>query len=333
MAVFWYNKIIMAKRTGSQGKIEIYQTPKGALELRSDIAHETIWATQAQIATLFDIDRSVVTKHIGNILKSGEVDEKSNVQKMHIANSDKPVAFYSLDLILSIGYRANSGKTIIFRQWATKILRSHIIDGYTINRSRVQKNYEAFLGAVAEVKTLLPAGSVINNESVLELITMFSDTWLSLEAYDTDRLIAKGATKKDVKLTSATLGKALTELKTELMKKNEATDLFGLDRHKNSIDGIVGDVMQSFAGKPVYSTVEERAANLLYFIVKNHPFVDGNKRSGAYAFIWYLRKAGVLSTMRITPPALTALTLFVAESESKNKERIIRLVLQMLKNK
>ena len=218
-----------------------------------------------------------------------------------------------------------------FRQWSTKTLRSYIIDGYAINRSRIRKNYDAFLQAVDEVKALLPAGTIIDNESVLELITLFSDTWLSLEAYDTDRLIKKGVTKKDVTLTATALTKALAELKAELMRKGEATNLFGSDRHKDAVAGIVGDVMQSFGGKPVYSTIEERAAHLLYFIVKNHPFTDGNKRSGAYAFIWYLQKAGILNASRITPPALTALTLLVAETESKQKERTINLILQMLK--
>jgi hypothetical protein len=130
----------------------IYQTKTGALELKGDFSRETMWATQAQIATIFGIERSVVTKHINNVLKLAEIDKKSNVQFLHIANSDKPVAFYSLDMILSVGYRTNSARAIEFRQWATKTLRSHIVDGYTINKSRIKQNYEAFLQSVADVQ-------------------------------------------------------------------------------------------------------------------------------------------------------------------------------------
>jgi len=324
----------MAKKIEPQNKIAIYQTPKGALELQSDVRRETIWATQAQIAKLFNVERSVITKHIRNILKDGELKENQVCAKFaHTAEDGKiyQVQFYNLDIILSIGYRTNSVRAISFRQWATKTLRSYIVDGYAINRSRIQKNYSSFLQAVAEVKALLPEGSVVDNESILELISLFSDTWLSLEAYDTDRLVGKGTTKKSVKLTADKLMQALSDFKSELIKKGDATDLFGTDRHKDSISGIVSDVMQSFGGKSVYSTVEEKAAHLLYFIVKNHPFIDGNKRSGAYAFVWYLQKAGILNKTKITPPALTALTLLVAESESRNKERTIGLILQLLK--
>ena len=151
-------------------EIVIYQSPKGAIELRGDAKKETVWATQSQIAEVFNIERSVVTKHLNNILKTKEVSEKSNVQKMHIANSDKPVAFYSLDLILAVGYRANSSKAIEFRQWATKILREHITKGYTINPARIKKNYDEFLSAVEKVKSLLPANMKPDTESILELI-------------------------------------------------------------------------------------------------------------------------------------------------------------------
>ncbi|MFH1253493.1 MAG: RhuM family protein [Candidatus Uhrbacteria bacterium] len=150
--------------------IVIYQAKSGAIELRKDLKEETIWATQKQIAEVFDLERSVVTKHIGNILKNKEVITKSNVQKMHIANSDKSVVFYSLDMILAVGYRANSAKAITFRQWATETLRQYITEGFAINKNRVTKNYEQFLVAVENIKQLLPAGAVIDNADVLELV-------------------------------------------------------------------------------------------------------------------------------------------------------------------
>lgn len=312
-------------------QIVIYQTKSGAIELRGDFGRETIWATQAQIVDLFNIDQSVVSRHVRNIFKDGEVEEKSNMQKMHIANSDKPVIFYSLDVILAIGYRANSRIAIEFRQWATKTLRQHITKGYTINPKVIKNNYAEFQKAIEHIKHLLPAPGKIDNADVLELISAFADTWLSLEAYDKDNLITKGATKKEIKLTADNLNKALASFKGELMKRGEATDLFGSERQKDAIAGIVGNVMQSFGGKSLYPTVEEKAAHLLYFVIKNHPFVDGNKRSGAYSFVWFLKKAGALDMTKITPPALTALTLFIAESNPKHKEKMVRLVLQLLK--
>jgi prophage maintenance system killer protein/prophage antirepressor-like protein len=309
----------------------IYQTKSGALELREDLKTETIWATQAQIADVFIIERSVVTKHIKNILNSGEVDEKSNVQKMHIANSDKPVSFYSLDIILAVGYRANSGKAIEFRQWATKTLREHITKGYTINRKQVAKNYDSFMKTVESVQALLPEHVALDPKAILDLIKEFAGTWVSLDAYDKEVLELKGVTKKKVSLVGADLLAAIFELKLELIKKGEASELFASERREGNIEGIVGNVMQSFGGKAVYPTAEEKAAHLLYFMVKNHPFSDGNKRSGAFAFVWFLRKVGVKGARNINPAALTAITLLIAESDPKKKDQMVALVTQMLR--
>ncbi len=313
--------------------VVVYQAKSGALELRGDVSHETLWATQAQVAAIFGIDRTVATRHIGNILKDREVDQKSNVQKMHIANSDKPVAFYSLDMILAVGYRANTGRAIEFRKWATKILRTYLTKGYTINPKVVGRHYEEFQKAVADIRSLLPAGARVDTKSVLELVSTFADTWLSLDAYDRDSLPKKGATKRLAKLTAEKLSLVLVDFKTELMRKGEATDLFGIERTQGSIEGIVGNVMQAFGGSDLYPTLEEKAAHLLYFLVKNHPFTDGNKRSGAYAFVWFLRSVKLLDTDRMTPPALTALTLLVAESNPKDKDKMIQLILALLAKK
>ena len=321
----------MKKERIAKNNIVVYQAKNGAIELRTDSELETVWATQAQIADVFDTERSVVTKHINNVIKTGEIDEKSNVQKMHIANSDKPVSFYSLDIILSIGYRANSKKAIEFRKWANKILRHHITKGYSINPTLIKNHYQQFLEAINEIKKIVPVESNIDTDSILELVTAFADTWLSLDAYDKDSLITTGKTKKQVNLTAKQLNKFLSKFKEELIKKGEATDMFGLEGQKDALAGIVGNIMQSFNGKVLYPTIEERAAHLLYFMVKNHPFIDGNKRCGAFAFVWFLEKAGLLKHSKITPPALTALTLFIAESNPKNKERMIKIVLQLLK--
>jgi len=309
----------------------IYQAKNGAIEFRGDMSHETMWATQAQIADVFDVERSVVTKHIRNILKDGEINEKSNVQKMHIANSDKPVATYSLDIILSIGYRTNSKIAIEFRKWATKTLREHITKGYTINRKQIAKNYDAFMKSVSDIQALLPEHVVLDPKVILELIKEFSSTWMSLDAYDKESLTSiASTTKKSVKLTGAELTEAIASLRFELLRRGEASEIFAHERAAGSIEGIVGNVMQSLDGNAVYATIEEKAAHLLYFMVKNHPFIDGNKRSGAFSFVWFLRRTGSKGSRNINPVALTALTLLIAESNPKKKEQMVALVTQML---
>ncbi|MEK7074842.1 MAG: virulence protein RhuM/Fic/DOC family protein, partial [Patescibacteria group bacterium] len=306
-------------------------------ELKGDTARETIYANLNQIAILFDTDKSGVSRHINNIFSSGELEKKSTVAKFATVQTEgkrvvgREIEYFNLDLILSVGYRINSKKATLFRQWATKMLKQYITKGYTINPAVIKKNYGEFQKAVDNIKYLLPSGAGIDNASVVELMSAFADTWLSLAAYDEEKLPEKGVTKKSVALTGERLEQALVDFKFSLTAKGEITELFGVERHKQAVSGIVGNVMQSFGGTPVYNTVEEKAAHLLYFMVKNHPFVDGNKRSGAYSFIWFLNKAGALDRSKITPATLTALTLFVAESDAKHKEKMIRLILQLLK--
>lgn len=311
----------------------VYQTKNGAIALKQDASSDMLWANQHQIADIFEVNRPAVTKHIRNILKDKELDENSVCSKMeHTAGDGKTyrVQFYSLDVILAVGYRVNSKNAIAFRQWATKTLKDYIEKGFTINRKRIQKNYNEFLKAIDDVKALLPTDSAIDHENVLELVSLFAETWFSLDAYDKDKLAMKGRTKKKIILTATKLNNALADLKMDLIKKGEATDIFGTERSKDSIKGIIGNVMQSFGEDDLYPSIEEKAAHLLYFIVKNHPFIDGNKRSGAYAFIWFLRDAKVLDLTRITPPALTAVTLLIAESAPKDKDKMIGLVCTFL---
>jgi prophage maintenance system killer protein/prophage antirepressor-like protein len=309
----------------------IYQAKNGAIELRGDTTHETVWASQAQIAEVFDVERSVITKHINNLLKSGEIDEKSNVQKMHIANSDKPVTFYSLDVILSVGYRTNSKIAIEFRKWATGILKQYTTQGFVINRNKINQNYTEFMKMVESVQSLLPEHVTLDPKDILELVKSFATTWVSLDAYDKESLETIGSTKRSVTLHASELYEAFAIFKTELMKKGEATELFGQERTRGSIEGIIGNVMQSFGGKSVYPSIEEKSARLLYFIVKNHPFSDGNKRSGAFAFIWFMRKMKLKTAKNINPAALTALTLLIAESHPSSMEQMVALVTHMLR--
>ena len=316
--------------------IIVYQTKMGAIELREDVRTETIWATLPQIADLFDTDKSGISRHIKNIFSSEELDQKATVAKIATVQKEgkrevsRDIEYFNLDMILSVGYRVNSKKATIFRQWATKTLRSHIVDGYTINKKRLAKNYNAFLKVVEQVKALLPSGGAVDAVSAMELVKMFAGTWLSLDAYDKSKLPKSGATKRQVEFTAEELTQALQKLKHELVSKGAATGLFGSERGGQSVAGIVGNIFQTFGGQDLYPTVEEKAAHLLYFMVKNHPYADGNKRSGAFAFVWFLKQARILNPARLTAEALTALTLFVAESNPKDKNRMVGLVLLLL---
>lgn len=313
-------------------ELAIYQAKNGAIELRGDLKQETIWASLDQIASIFGRDKSVISRHIKNIFNIDELKKSSVVAFFATTAADGKVynvEYFNLDMILSVGYRVNSKQATEFRKWANKILKEHITKGYTINPKVIKNNYQQFLEAISNIKALSSETKSIDTGSVLELVTAFADTWLSLDAYDKDKLKTEGVTKKSITLTVAQVESALSKFKQELIIKGEATDIFAREREAKSLEGIVGNVMQSFAGEPLYKTLEEKAAHLLYFIIKNHPFVDGNKRSGAFVFIWFLKKTALLSN-KITPAVLTAITLFIAESEPKNKAKMISLVLQLL---
>lgn len=315
-------------------KALIYQAKSGAIELRSDATRETVWATLDQIAEVFGRNKSVVSRHLKNIFQEGELERNSVVAKNATTAADRKtymVEYYNLDAILSVGYRVNSKTATQFRQWATKTLREHITRGYTLNRKQIAKNYESFLKSVSDIQALLPEHTPFDPKGVLELVKEFSATWMSLDAYDKESLTQVGSTRKAVKLTGAELVGAIASLRFELLKKGEAAELFAQERVAGSIEGIVGNVMQALGGKQVYATIEEKAAHLLYFIVKNHPFTDGNKRSGAFAFVWFLRKAGSRGRRNVNPAALTALTLLVAESRPEKKEQMTALITQLLK--
>jgi prophage maintenance system killer protein len=320
------------KKVKEKNKLVIYQAKNGAIEFKGDFSRETIWATQAQIAELFNIQRPAITKHLKNIFESKELEEKAVCSILeHTADDGKKykTQFYNLDAIISVGYRVNSKTATEFRKWATKTIKDHLVKGYTIKRKTISKNYTEFIKDVDNIKNLLPK-NLESSQNVLELIKAFADTWLSLDSYDKDEVKIIKASKEKISLASEELENALLDLKKELIKKGEATELFGKDRNTKSLEGIVGNVMQTFAKKMLYKSIEEKAVHLLYFIVKDHPFVDGNKRSAAFSFIWFLNKYKKLNKQKISAETLTVLTLLVAESNPKDKERIINLILRLI---
>jgi hypothetical protein len=312
----------------------IYQAKNGAIELKGDWTQDTIWANLDQISSVFGRDKSVISRHIKNIYKDEELKKDAVVAFFATTAKDGKiyqVEYFNLDMILSIGYRVNSKTATKFRQWATQTLKQHITKGYSINKKVLAQNYDEFLKAIETVKTLIPANSEVKTSDALELVKLFAETWFALDAYDKSDLPQLGLNKSQVKFTADELIQALLELKQNLYKKKMATKLFGQEKQPNAIAGIVGNIFQSAFGEEIYPSIEEKAAHLLYFIIKNHPLNDGNKRSGAFAFIWLLNKTKTLNTSKITPQVLTTLTLLVAESDPHNKDQIIGLILQILK--
>jgi len=316
----------------AKGQIILY---KNKLEVRLEA--NTVWLTQKQMAELFDTERSVITKHLNNIFKSNELNRKSNVQKMHIPNSDKPVAFYSLDAIISVGYRVNSIRGTQFRIWATNVLRKHLVDGFTINEKRLktqQNKISELQNAVRLLSNVVLLDDVsVEAKGIVRIISEYTKALNILDDYDHQRLVSpKGTKKLKYKLTYEEARSIIEQMK----KKFKDSALVGQEKDK-SFQGSIGAVYQTFDGKDVYPTVEEKSAHLLYFVTKNHSFVDGNKRIAAALFICFLQKNGILlgkdGTKRIDDNALVALTLMIAASKPSEKDIMIKVILNLLNEK
>jgi death-on-curing family protein len=327
----------MNTKEPKKGEIIIYKSASGP-KIEAKVESETVWLTQQQIGRLFNIDRSVVTKHLRNILKSGELTEKSNVQKMHIANSDKPVNFYNLDCILSVGYRVNSAKATQFRIWATTTLRDYLIKGYAINKKRLleaENKFKELQSAVdyfrRESKQKILSGQ---EQEILNLLADYSKTLTLLEQYDTEKVTLSGSGKGRFILDYNIAVKVIGEIKKELKIKKEASDLFGLE-NSDKLKGVLGNILQTFGGNELYPSIEEKSAHLLYFIIKDHPFVDGNKRIGSFLFIYFLDKNKYLyrdiGEKKINDNALTALSLLTAVSDPKDKDKLIKIITNLIK--
>ena len=321
----------------TEDKLVIYQAADGAIELPVDAKLETIWASQRQIAEVFGVTPQNITIHLAGIYKEGEMDEELTckeslqVQKEGSREVKRTVKLYNLDVIIAVGYRISSNRGTAFRKWATKTLRDYISDGFVIDKKRIEYNNAQFLRALSDLKLLSENVGQVGSSEATDLALAFATTWLSLDAYDKSALPSSGTIKKAVDIGASDLEAELHKLRKTLIAKGEATDIFATERTKGGLHALFGNVFQSFAGEDVYPTAEEKAAHLLYFVVKNHVFVDGNKRSGAYAFVWFLQKTGLLNLHEISPQALTAITLLVAESKPEDKDKMIGLVLLMLK--
>jgi len=319
-------------------KLAIYQLENWQIEVNFDKDEETFWLNQKQIAEIFWIDRTVITKHINKIFKDEELDEKvvsaffahtTNHWYLEWKTQTKKVKFYNLDIILAVWYKINSKKAIEFRKWATSILKEHITEGFTINKNRIIKNYENFLQAVEDLKKITNWKNIWNDE-VLNLIKSFANTWFNLENFDKWNLPEKWFTKDDIKLEVKELYRDIEILKKDLIRLGLATKMFAEEKNKWNLGWIFWNVFASFWWIDLYETIEEKASNLLYFVIKNHPFNDWNKRTGAFCFVWFLQKYNYDFKQIISPETLTTLTLLIANSDPKEKERMIWLILLIL---
>lgn len=327
----------MKQNEFKKGEIIIYKSPKNEIEVEARFEGETVWLKQEEIARLYGKDRSVITKHINKIFADKEVDKKSNVHFLHIAHSDKPVAFYNLDVILAVGYRTNSARAIHFRRWATNVLKNYLIKGYAVNQKRIlqaRNQLQELQGTISFLQEKAKHELLTGQEQeILNLLAHYAKTLTLLEQYDKERLslIKKGKSKFILKYEEVI--KVIQGVKKELIAKGEASDLFGQENGEK-FQGILGNIYQTFGKKELYPSLEEKAAHLLYFVIKDHPFVDGNKRIASFLFVYFLDKNDFLyrktGEKKINDNALTALALLIAVSDPKEKDKLIRILTNLL---
>ena len=319
-------------------EIVIYED--GRVKLETTVSKDTIWLNQKQLCELFERDKSVISRHIHNIFKEKELEQDSVVAKNATTATDGKtyqVDYYNLDMIISLGYRVNSKRATQFRRWATKILKDYLLQGYALDQERLKKEKLAELEQTIEmVKQTVESRTLAENEAkgFIEIIGNYAKSWALLQGYDEQTLQEVIATKENRFVLDYDEAKeAIVALKKELMAKAEATELFGNEK-AGEFKGNLLNIYQSFGGEDLLPSVEQKAANLLYYIVKGDPFNDGNKRIGAYLFVLFLLKNAILhkpnGEARINDNALAALTLLVATSLPEQKEIIIRLIMNML---
>jgi len=322
-------------------QITIYQTVDGQAQIDVRLERDTLWLSQAQMAELFDKDSDTIGLHLKNIYRSGELDEHATTEESSVVRQEgarkvrRKIRFYNLDAIISVGYRVNSIKGTQFRIWATNVLRQHLVQGYTLHQARFEQNAAELEQALALIRKAArsPAITVEAGSGLVEIVSRYTQTFLWLQRYDEGMLNEPHGQTGGQLPTEAEATAALGALKQSLMARGEATDLFARPRG-DGLSALLGNLDQSVFGEPAYPTVESKAAHLLYFVVKNHPFTDGNKRSGAFLFVDFLHRNGRLLDVRgepvINDTGLAALTLLVAESDPKQKETLIRLIMNML---
>ncbi|MFA5991140.1 MAG: virulence protein RhuM/Fic/DOC family protein [Candidatus Doudnabacteria bacterium] len=329
------------------GEIIIYKAEEGP-ELKVQMDGETVWLNTAQMAELFMKDEKTIGAHIRNIYAEKELlrEETSlkqaNTQKTSIG-LDKPTTYYNLDMIISIGYRVNSKRGTQFRIWATRRIKDYLVKGYAVNEKRLKEDHDVKMKELQDTAKLFR--NVLEShraegyeKDLLKIITDYSGTWALLNKYDKGELGLEGVSKRvPAVLKLEDLQKSIAVFKQRLGTKKEAGDLFGQEVGEK-FKAVLGNIDQTFGGKSLYPSLEEKAAHLLYFLVKDHPFADGNKRIGSLVFMLYLVQNNALFSVKtgerkINDSALSALALLVAESKPQDKEIMVRLIINLIKLK
>ena len=319
-------------------QIRLFQTADGQVELEVALERDSVWLSLDQMTRLFDRDKSVISRHIRGVFQEEELERAAVVAKNATTAADGKtyqVDYFNLDVVISVGYRVKSQRGVQLRQWATQRLKEYLVQGYSLNRARFEQNAAELEQALELIRKTAqsPALTLEAGSGLVEIVSRYTQTFLWLQRYDEGMLQDPPGEHGGHLPSEAEATCALQTLKTSLVERGEATDLFAHPRG-DGLGSILGNLEQSVFGEPAYPTVESKAAHLLYFVVKNHPFSDGNKRSGAFLFVDFLHRNGRLLDAKgnavINDTGLAALTLLVAESDPKQKETLIRLIMNML---
>lgn len=321
-----------------ESNVVIYQNVDGKVDINVKLDQDTVWLSLQQLADLFERDKSVISRHIKNIYNESELEPSATVAKYATVQTEgkrgikRDIEYYNLDLIISVGYRVNSKKGIQFRRWASEVLKEHLIKGYTINQSRVTEQKLVEIQRSLDLLSETLGKGIITSDistAAISLIADYSKTWDLLLKYDENNFTLPEVTNpyhQQLGYQEAKL--SINQLKNKLVETKEASNLFGQE-HDERLEAILQSMEQTFNQEPLYKTIEEKAAHLLYFIIKDHPFSDGNKRIGCLLFLLYLRK-NQANLEGIKDTTLTALALLVAESAPNDKELIIKLIINLM---
>lgn len=323
--------------------IAIFKGKEGEVELKVNVQNDSVWLSLDQMSTLFGRDKSTLSRHIKNIYKTAELSQKETVAKNATVQKEgkktvtRQIEYYNLDMIISVGYRVNSKQGTQFRIWATNLLRQHLIKGYTLNAGRLEyAKLQELKSAVSLIRQAMTSKQLSGDESegLLKVITDYAETWLLLEQYDKGALEMPKSTKRTVAPLELSEARTLiASLKKNLMRQRQASDLFGKEKD-DGLERILAALQQTFDQQELYGSVEEKASHLLYFITKDHPFIDGNKRIAAFLFIVYLTRTKYVTARdgerKFSDSALVALVLLIAESRPGQKDVLIRLIMNFV---
>lgn len=314
-------------------KIVIYRTADGQTSIDVKLEDETVWLSANQMANLFDRDEKTIRKHINNVFSEGELEKENNTHFLRVDGVKQPVAFYSLDVIISVGYRVKSQRGIQFRIWANKVLKEYLVKGYVVNKVLTEQRYTELKQLVTVLGRTVKAQEALTSEDALNPVEVVSDYTYALDTldkYDYQQLAVEQTTN-DVKF-HATYEGAMQAIE-ELKEKFGGSQWFAHEKD-DSFKSSIGQIYQTFGGQDLYPSVEEKAAMLLYLVTKNHSFSDGNKRIAATLFLWFMAGNGILynpdGSKRIADNTLVALTLMIAESRTEEKDVMVKVVVNLI---